>query len=102
MNNKEIFEKYKDKVVGRTNMDYPIYVNKLRDEEGLKEFLFNMYSSQDEILTKDGFNFLEEYYGFDKITEFILKEKSRGVDYNFTTEKEVEHWLKQIRNVDVE
>lgn len=39
----EIVKKYKDKVLGRTNMDYPLYINKLKNEDSLKETLYNMY-----------------------------------------------------------
>lgn len=97
MNKEKIIEKYRNKILGRDNLNREIHINRLLNGQDLRHFLYNMYGSGDESLTGDGLNFLKEYYGLDKIAAVIMEEKSAGIDYEFKHEREIYEWLEQFK-----
>lgn len=66
-----------------------------RSNQKLKFTLYNIYSTQDELLNRNGLKFLEEYYGLDFVSNLILEEKKEGIDYEFENKSEVLNWLKK-------
>lgn len=95
---KDIVKKYKDKIIGRTNLNKELYVDEISDENLLKNFLYDMYDSGHKSLTKEGFEFLKEYYGLEEIAKLIFQEKDKGINYDFTSSNEVFTWLGKFKD----
>jgi len=98
MAKQEIIQKYKGKIIGRDNLNRAIFVDRIANENGLKHFLYNVYGPQDVSPTMVGLDFLDEYYGLNRIFEIIMEEKNAGVDYAFTTKSEVADWLRKYES----
>jgi hypothetical protein len=96
MTKEEIISKFKDVPIGKDNLNRNVFANRILDESGLKHFLYNMYGPGDESITKEGLEFLKEYYGLDKIAEMILAEKEKGVDYHFENKEAIIDWLSKF------
>lgn len=71
----EIIEKFKDKKLGIIGFkeDSGFYLEDFLDRELLMDFIMEMIDHQTD-LTKEGYNFLEEYYGIDNLAKMIEEE----------------------------
>lgn len=69
-----IFNKYRGKLLGvGTRSDDNYFLDDFLKADFLVQFIVNTYDHET-TFTKDGFDFLEEYYGLDNIIEMVLKE----------------------------
>lgn len=73
--NDQVRQKYLNKLLGvssrNENPDY--FLADFLDEKKLVQFIISTVDHQ-MTFTKDGFNFLEEYYGLDQVINIVLKD----------------------------
>jgi len=74
MEKKEIIKKYKDKTLGRANGEDSLYfyVEDFTDPEEAYLIFWQIWGHESD-LTKEGFDFLKEYYGLEELAEFFSK-----------------------------
>jgi len=82
---KEIISKYSGKTLGETtySIDYKFYASELSKPDGLLGFLYEV-NTHEAMLTEEGLNFLREYYGLNKVADFVIVEIRNGVDFKFS------------------
>ncbi len=73
MNNKDILSKYKGQLCGSRNSNIKpnYYVDDFVNPDELIEFIISTYDHESSF-TKIGFDFIERYYGLDKVIEMVL------------------------------
>lgn len=81
MNNQEIINKYQGKLMGSRNSEIKpnYYVEDFINAEELIEFIVSTYDHESSF-TKTGFEFIENYYGLERVLEMVLAKYS---DYPF-------------------
>jgi len=91
MNKKEVLKKYFYKPAMKLNYGYGgyLYPDEIADFEMFTFFLHDMNSTEI-ALSRDGFNFIKEYHGLDKVLNYIVKHE----DFNIKNKKSALEWLK--------
>ena len=57
MKKEEIFQKYQNIPIDKTNLNKDIFADRIVNEDDLKHFLYNIYGPKDQSLTKAGLDF---------------------------------------------
>lgn len=75
MNSIDIYNKFKNKLLGaRSGALKPDYfVDDFINEKSLVDFIVSTYDNES-AFTKDGFEFIELYYGLDNVIDMVLKD----------------------------
>jgi len=73
MNDKKIDQKFIGKLLGARNSKKKTnyYIDDFLDEKELIEFIVSTHDHES-TFTKDGFEFIEQYYGLDRVIEMVL------------------------------
>lgn len=96
---KELIEKYEgialaDKSYGPRN-ESKYFVKEFIDFDDLK-YVLGEVNDHEADLTKEGFNFLEEYYGINNLAEELYKGDWYQQEYNST--QKILEWFEHLRN----
>jgi len=73
MNNRKIEQKFKGKLLGVRNSKKKsnYYIEDFLDKKELVEFIVSTHDHESSF-TKNGFDFIEQYYGLDEIIKMVL------------------------------
>lgn len=76
MDKEKIIEKYKGSVMAIRGFTIKgnYYVEDLLEDKIFNSLFFGELESRESDITAQGFNFLQEYYGFDKLAEMLYKD----------------------------
>lgn len=69
-----------------------IFIKDVLDKDKLLEVLYEI-DCQEMSLSKEGLDFLSEYYGLDVVSNMILEEIKKGVDFKYSREEQITAWL---------
>jgi len=98
-NKEEIIKNFDNKVLGKTtySVDHNFMASELATPDKLIGFLYEV-NTHEAALTKDGLDFLDEFYGLEKVADMIIDEIMRGGDFKFNENEkgEIINWLKRL------
>lgn len=95
MKSKTSIEKYRNKILARSNYSTAKpydYVKDFIDEENLLYILYEVNCTE-ATLTSEGLDFLKEYYGLEYVAELIKKDIEEGVDFSWKLKDDIINWL---------
>lgn len=77
-----------------------IYIKDVLKKEELMSALYE-FDCQEISLSKEGVEFLENYYSLKNIADMVLEEIKKGVDYKYTEREKIIKWLQNRTGTDL-
>lgn len=97
---KSIIKKFKNKILAHTCYKAAKQYNYVDDFIDKDKLLYILYEIDctETVLTKDGVNFLKEYYGLEHVAKLIQQDIAEGVDFQWQTNKNIKDIVDWLNN----
>jgi len=95
MDKEQVINKYQDKILAIESFGSNREKH-VDDFLNIDNLLYELYqlNCHELSLTDDGLEFLNEYYGLNKIVDILLDRIKEGVDYKYQKREDLLNWLK--------